>query len=94
MKINDIVSLYKESEVILDINHPGQNGLTMRTFEALGAGKKLITTNTEIKKLSELIKSAFNYKQINKWTRKYNTVKPIINTTVTRHDVSAIFYSS
>ena len=52
LRINDIVSLYKESEVILDINHPGQNGLTMRTFEALGAGKKIITTNTEIKKYS------------------------------------------
>jgi hypothetical protein len=48
--IKDIVSLYKESLVILDINHPGQKGLTMRTFEALGAGKKIITTNAEIKK--------------------------------------------
>ncbi|MBW8362842.1 MAG: hypothetical protein K0M56_11740 [Kaistella sp.] len=46
----EIIDLYKESKVILDINHPGQKGLTMRTFEALGAGKKLITTNEEIKK--------------------------------------------
>ncbi|HSD07332.1 hypothetical protein [Flavobacterium sp.] len=45
-----ILGLYKESKVILDINHPGQKGLTMRTFEAIGSGKKMITTNTEIKK--------------------------------------------
>jgi hypothetical protein len=50
LSTNEIVELYKESAVILDINHPSQNGLTMRTFEALGAGKKIITTNTEIKK--------------------------------------------
>jgi hypothetical protein len=45
-----IYDLYKISNVILDINHPGQKGLTMRTFEAMGAGKKIITTNSEVKK--------------------------------------------
>ncbi|MDD5151447.1 MAG: hypothetical protein PHC28_13395 [Flavobacterium sp.] len=50
LNINEIMSLYNESAVILDINHPGQKGLTMRTFEALGAGKKIITTNKHIKK--------------------------------------------
>jgi hypothetical protein len=50
LNILDIIALYKQSLVILDVNHPGQNGLTMRTFEALGAGKKLITTNPDIKK--------------------------------------------
>ncbi len=44
-----ILKLYRNSKVILDINHPGQKGLTMRTFEAIGAGKKMITTNSEIK---------------------------------------------
>ena len=47
---DQIIELYNQSKVILDINHPGQKGLTMRTFEAIGAGKKLITTNSEIKK--------------------------------------------
>lgn len=46
---SEILELYKKSKIILDINHPLQKGLTMRTFEALGAGKKLITTNTHIK---------------------------------------------
>lgn len=50
LSINEIVALYNDAAVILDINHPGQKGLTMRTFEALGAGKKIITTNSYIKK--------------------------------------------
>jgi hypothetical protein len=50
LSVNEIISLYNEAAVILDINHPGQKGLTMRTFEALGAGKKIITTNAYIKK--------------------------------------------
>ncbi len=45
-----VLRLYRQSSVILDINHPDQGGLTIRTFEALGAGKKIITTNSEIKK--------------------------------------------
>lgn len=47
---HQIIDIYEKSDCILDINHPGQTGLTMRTFETLGAGKKLITTNQEIKK--------------------------------------------
>jgi len=46
----EIIDIYKASNFILDINHPGQKGLTMRTFETLGAGKKLVTTNQDIKK--------------------------------------------
>lgn len=44
-KISDIVNL---SKVVLDINHPKQTGLTMRTIEMIGMGKKLITTNENI----------------------------------------------
>ncbi|MFH4210110.1 lipopolysaccharide biosynthesis protein, partial [Acinetobacter baumannii] len=47
--MDEIIKLYAKSNVILDISHPGQSGLTMRTFEAIGAGKKLITTNLNIK---------------------------------------------
>jgi hypothetical protein len=50
LKLRQIKELYQQSSVILDINHPNQKGLTMRTFEALGAKKKLITTNKEISK--------------------------------------------
>lgn len=38
------------SEIAIDICHPKQSGLTMRSIEALGAGKKLITNNKSIKK--------------------------------------------
>ena len=50
LNVSQIVGLYKKSDVILDINHPSQKGLTMRTFESIGAGKKLITTNSEVKR--------------------------------------------
>jgi len=44
------VNYYQDStKVILDLPHPLQNGLTMRTIEAVGANKKLITTNQDIK---------------------------------------------
>lgn len=50
LSIDEVIKYYEDSSIILDINHPNQRGLTMRTFEALGAGRKLITTNKEIKK--------------------------------------------
>lgn len=45
---NEMVSVFKETRVMLDVHHPGQNGLTHRTIEALAAGCKLITTNSNI----------------------------------------------
>ena len=50
LSMNSILNLYKDANVILDIHHPSQNGLTIRTFETLGAKKKIITTNEQIKK--------------------------------------------
>ncbi len=38
-------AVFAGSRAVLDIEHPRQVGLTMRTFETLGAGKKLVTTN-------------------------------------------------
>lgn len=37
------------SQVLLDINRKGQNGLSFRVFESIGLEKKLITTNADIK---------------------------------------------
>lgn len=42
------VDLLYASHAILDLPHPEQTGLTMRAIEALGAGKKLITTARDI----------------------------------------------
>lgn len=38
----------ENSKVVIDIQHFDQEGLTMRTFEMLGAKKKLITTNKNV----------------------------------------------
>lgn len=45
----DVKRIFSRSVVIVDIQHPNQTGLTMRTIETLGAKKKLITTNDDIK---------------------------------------------
>jgi hypothetical protein len=46
---NEIIDIVRDSKAIIDIEHPLQNGLTMRTIEMLGAKKKLITTNSNVK---------------------------------------------
>lgn len=37
-----------QSKIVLDIAHPLQSGLTMRTIESLGSQQKLITTNNDV----------------------------------------------
>lgn len=49
MARSEVLKLFSQSFSILDVEHPNQKGLTMRTFESLGLGKKLITTNVNIK---------------------------------------------
>lgn len=44
----EIASIVEQTRVIIDIEAPSQNGLTMRTIEMLGLRKKLITTNKDI----------------------------------------------
>lgn len=39
----------RNSRAVLDIEHPSQTGMTMRTIEALLDNKKLITTNTAVR---------------------------------------------
>lgn len=40
----------KQSKVVIDVNHPSQTGLSIRIIEVLGDGKKIITTNKDVKK--------------------------------------------
>ena len=47
-KEKELSSLYKKTNCIVDIHHPLQNGLTMRTIETIANGKKLITTNKNV----------------------------------------------
>lgn len=42
---NEIADVTARSRVVIDIHHGGQNGLTMRTFEALSLGAIVLTTN-------------------------------------------------
>lgn len=44
-----LFNLISCSRIIIDIQHPKQVGLTIRTIEMLGARRKLITTNVAIK---------------------------------------------
>ncbi|MFA6086663.1 hypothetical protein [Mucilaginibacter sp.] len=45
----EVVFIIENSLCIIDINHPRQTGLTIRSIEVLGAKRKLITTNHDIK---------------------------------------------
>lgn len=46
---DEVIRFVHNSNCIIDINHINQSGLTMRSIEALGSKKKLITTNLDIK---------------------------------------------
>lgn len=49
MPFASVQDVFRKSRAIVDMEHPDQTGLTMRTFEAIGAGKKLITTNRHVR---------------------------------------------
>ena len=48
LKGKEMIDIYESSRCVLDSAQEGQLGLTIRVFEALGAKKKLITTNEDI----------------------------------------------
>lgn len=45
---SEIRSIVEQSNFIIDVEHPMQVGLTMRTIEMVGARRKLITTNADV----------------------------------------------
>ena len=47
----EVARLFASSRYVLDIPHPGQTGLTARTFEALLAGARLLTFNAAAARL-------------------------------------------
>lgn len=51
VSINDFENMewMRKSKAVLDLHHPQQSGLTIRTIEALAMGNKIITTNEDIK---------------------------------------------
>ena len=50
----DYIKISYASKVILDLAHPLQSGLTMRTIEAIGMKKKILTNNADILNYSSL----------------------------------------
>jgi len=44
----ETTKLMRETKIVLDIHKDIQHGLSFRVFEAMGLGKKLITTNADI----------------------------------------------
>jgi hypothetical protein len=46
--LSEVEEYTNKSQVLLDVNRKGQNGLTFRVFESIGLQKKLITTNLDI----------------------------------------------
>ncbi|CAM4120637.1 hypothetical protein FLAN108750_11510 [Flavobacterium antarcticum] len=47
--LDKVSQLIAKSQTLLDINRPGQSGLSFRIFESLGLEKKLITTNKDVR---------------------------------------------
>jgi len=48
LNMQETLAVISRSKVLVDIHHPGQTGLTMRTIESMGARKKIITTNSDV----------------------------------------------
>ncbi|MEI7380860.1 hypothetical protein [Pectobacterium versatile] len=48
LSYNENIEKVIESDVLIEINHLGQDGPTLRTIEALAFNKKIITNNTKI----------------------------------------------
>jgi len=48
MSSTQITEILMRSTFVIDVEHPNQNGLTMRTIEVMGLQKKLITTNKNV----------------------------------------------
>lgn len=50
LSLKENAELTLKSRILIDIQHPSQSGLTMRTLETLAAKSKLITTNSYVEK--------------------------------------------
>lgn len=49
LRYEQALEITSASMAAVDIEHPRQRGLTIRTFEVLAAGKKLLTTNARVR---------------------------------------------
>lgn len=77
----EAAKILSSTNYIIDINHPKQVGLTMRTIEMLGMERKIITTNTYIQEYdfynpkNQILVDRNNVKiSKNQFSKDYNTV--------------------
>lgn len=52
LRQNELLDVYRDSNVIIDLIRPEQTGLSFRYFEALALQKKMITNNSNVKNYS------------------------------------------
>ena len=48
LPFDSLYGVYADSRCVVDVEHPGQHGLTMRSIEIIGLKRKFITTNADI----------------------------------------------
>jgi hypothetical protein len=48
LPFKQVTTIVRTSRCILDLPHPNQSGLTMRSIEAIGMQRKLVTTNVDV----------------------------------------------
>ena len=48
LPVKRVQDILEDTVSVVDIEHPNQSGLTIRTIEAVFSGRKLITTNSDI----------------------------------------------
>jgi hypothetical protein len=79
MSKNDVIQTISKSKIIIDIHHPQQDGLTMRTLEILGAKRKLLTTNKNIKEYDFYDENNISIFDRNNIEISNNFVKSVLN---------------
>lgn len=48
LPVEILTDVFDRTEIIVDIEHPNQTGLTVRTFDIMRSSKKMVTTNRDI----------------------------------------------
>ena len=87
-KFKDVLS---KSELVLDISHPLQSGLTMRTIETIAAGCRLLTTNDDIVNYPQVLPSYYYLLD----RKNPNLPQEIVNDDERKHEdvqISEYFY--
>ncbi|WP_346857506.1 hypothetical protein [uncultured Draconibacterium sp.] len=87
ISLDEVVQKYQSSRCIIDIENDLQSGLTPRTYEVIALGKKIITTNSDIKNTS-----FYNKNNVLVIDRKNPKIEPeFINSTKVMYDKKDLY---